>query len=148
MLPYARVRKEATIPAGPLRLLLLLALPGCAAAVPDSSQNLTVTTNPPGASCRLERDGTAVAVANPTPATVRVTKGRSAIIATCTREGYDPTTHSHTSKFGGAAFANVRLGSWIRFSADVSSSNYPYPPEFVINLQPTGGPPVSQPENR
>jgi len=93
-----------------LRLLLLLALPGCATIVHGANQNLTVTTNPPGASCRLERDGQVVGIANPTPATVRITKGKSDIVATCTREGHDPTTHNHISEFGGATFANVIAG--------------------------------------
>lgn len=132
-----------------LRLLLLLALPGCATIVHGANQNLTVTTNPPGASCRLERDGQVVGIANPTPATVRITKGKSDIIATCTREGHDSTTHNHISEFGGATFANVIAGGLIGVAVDAASgANYPYPPEFTINLQPTGGAPVTQPEHK
>lgn len=131
---------------GSLRLLLLLALPGCATIMHGANQNLTVTTNPPGASCRLERDGVALAVANPTPATVRISKGRSDIIATCTLDGHDPTTYNHISEFGGATFANAIVGGFIGVAVDAASgANFPYPAEFVINLQPTGGPPVTQP---
>jgi hypothetical protein len=135
------------MPSGFLRVLPLLALPGCATIVHGTSQNLTVTTNPPGASCRLERDGEVLAVVNPTPATVRVNKGRSDITATCTRDGHDPTTHNHRSEFGAATFANVIAGGLIGVAVDAASgANSHYPPEFVMNLQVTGGPPVVQPE--
>ncbi|MCX7377867.1 MAG: hypothetical protein NTY94_14160 [Alphaproteobacteria bacterium] len=141
--------KATPMPTQLPRLLLLLALPGCATIVHGTTQNLTVTTNPPGASCRLERDGVALAMANPTPATVRINKGRSDIIATCTLAGYDPTTYNHISEFGGGTFGNVIVGGLIGVAVDAASgANYPYPPEFVINLQPTGGPPVVQPEHK
>ncbi len=127
-------------------LLLLASLPGCATIVHGNSQNLTVTTNPPGAACRLEREGVALGVVAPTPGTVRIEKSKNDIVVTCTRDGFDATTRRHASEFGGTTFGNVIVGGLIGVAVDAASgANFPYHPEVVLNLQPPGAPPVQQP---
>ena len=97
----------------PVRLLAFLLLPGCATIVQGAGQNLTVTTNPAGASCRLERQGAAVGVIAPTPGTLRLDKSRQELVVTCSREGHDPTTARHVSEFGPATFGNFIVGGLI-----------------------------------
>ena len=91
-------------------ILALACLPGCATIVQGTSQNVTVTTNPAGASCRLARDGTAIGMIAPTPGTLRVDRGRNDIVVTCNREGHDATTVRHASEFGGAVGSGVLDG--------------------------------------
>ncbi len=127
-------------------LLALLLLPGCATITQGGAQNVTVTTNPPGASCRLERGDTAIGIIAPTPGTLRVDKGRNDLMVICTRDGHDVTTVRHPAEFGGATFGNIIIGGLIGVAVDAASgANFSYYPELVINLQATGGPPVVQP---
>jgi hypothetical protein len=128
-------------------ILALACLPGCATIIHGTSQNVTVTTNPAGASCRLDRDVVAIGMIAPTPGTLRVDKSKNDIVVTCNREGHDATTVRHASEFGGATFGNAVVGGLIGVAVDAASgANFPYPPEVVMNLQVTGGPPVVQPE--
>ena len=130
----------------PIGLLAFLLLPGCATITQGGAQNVTVSTNPPGASCRLERGSTAVGIIAPTPGTLRVDKGRNDLMVTCTRDGHDATTVRHPAEFGGATFGTIIAGGLIGVAVDAASgANFSYYPELVINLQVTGGPSVVQP---
>lgn len=134
------------------RLLALAALllPGCATIVTGgSNQNLTVSTNPAGASCRVEREGAAVGIISPTPGTLRIEKSRHDLEVTCERAGHDATKVKHTSDFIPATFGNIIVGGLIGVAVDaISGANFSYPSELVVNLQVTGGPPVVQPERK
>jgi hypothetical protein len=128
-------------------ILLAALLPGCATLVKGTSQNLTVTTNPTGASCRLEREGVVLGLIAPTPGTIRIDKSRHDIEVNCTRDGFESTTVRHASEFGGATFGNAIAGGLIGVAVDAASgANFPYPAEVVLNLQPQGAPPVEQPK--
>ena len=61
-------------------------LAGCATA-PDQMEIL-VNTTPPGASCRIERLGQAIAAAAPTPAIALVDASHDEITVRCHRNGF------------------------------------------------------------
>jgi hypothetical protein len=78
---------------GPLLAALGLALSGCATFMSPGVQVMTdvdevnVSSEPPGASCRIERMAQPVAIIKETPATVTVPRSRYPIDIFCTKEG-------------------------------------------------------------
>ena len=129
-----------------LAILALLSLPGCATIMHGSTQSLAVITEPPGAACKLERDGVMIGSVAPTPGTVRIDKSKNDILVTCNREGFETTAIRHVSEFGGATIANAVVGGLIGVAVDAASgANFPYPTEARLILQPPGAPPVVQP---
>ncbi len=127
-------------------LLAALALPGCATIMHGSSQSLAVITEPPGATCKLEREGIMIGNIAPTPGTARIEKNKNDILVTCDREGFETTAIRHVSDFGGATIANAVAGGLIGVAVDaISGANFPYPPEARLILQPPGAPRVVQP---
>jgi hypothetical protein len=72
---------ERLVTAGVLALLT-----ACAAA--PNQMEILVDTSPPGASCRLERQGQAIATAAPTPAIALVAASEAEITVHCRRNGF------------------------------------------------------------
>ena len=70
-----------------LLILSLTALltSGCATIVKGRSQGVTVKTDPPGANCELSRKDKSVGVVNPTPGTVQLGKGATALDVVASR---------------------------------------------------------------
>lgn len=121
-----------------LPLLLLAALlPACATITTGTSQSIAVMTEPPGASCTLSRDGSVIAVVNPTPGTVTVSKSTRDIAVNCTRPGHLPGVASHTAQFQGMTVGNVLLGGLIGFGIDAASGALSYyPSSLTLSLPP------------
>jgi len=78
-----------------------VALSGCATVFEGTSQEITVTTNPPGATCELDRkDGNVVGRIESTPQTINIRKSKYDILIKCTKPGYleaDYLNHSGTT---------------------------------------------------
>src|SRR5262249_10532598 len=75
-----------------LTALDCVSLSGCATIVKGSTQDLNVTTDPPGASCDLSRGGTVIATVNPTPGQVQIKKDKNDIDVKCKKSGFTETT--------------------------------------------------------
>ena len=67
----------------------LVGLTACSSIVEGTDQSITVITNPSGASCTLEREGTSIAVVNPTPGTVTVDKSKNNIAVLCSKADHE-----------------------------------------------------------
>ena len=67
--------------------LPLAMLSACATLVNGSSQNVTVSTNPPGASCTLDRVGARIGAIPATPGSVRLDKSKNDLSVTCAKGG-------------------------------------------------------------
>ena len=67
----------------------LFVVSGCATVVKGTDQSVTVITDPNGAICELERDGTTIAVINPTPGSAQVDRDKDTILVTCEQEDYE-----------------------------------------------------------
>lgn len=118
-------------------LLLAALLPACATITTGTSQSIAVMTEPPGASCTLSRDGGVIAVVNPTPGTVTVSKSTRDIAVNCTRPGHLPGVASHTAQFQGMTVGNVLLGGLIGFGIDAASGALSYyPTSLTLSLPP------------
>jgi hypothetical protein len=118
-------------------LLLAAFLPACATITTGTSQSIAVITEPPGASCSLSRDGGIIAVVNPTPGTVTVSKSTRDISVNCTRPGHLPAVASHVSQFQGMTAGNLLFGGLIGLGIDAASGALShYPPNLILSLPP------------
>ena len=128
-------------PRASMRLSLLaassLALSGCATIVNGSNQSVTVSTDPPGASCKLSRQGETMGAVPLTPGSVQVSKSKNDIDVTCEKPGYQTATVSKSPNFGGATFANIIAGGVVGAVVDAASgANYTYPSEVHVSMAP------------
>lgn len=118
-------------------LLLAALLPACATITTGTSQSIAVLTEPPGASCSLSREGGVIAVVNPTPGTVTVSKSTRDIAVNCTRPGHLPGVASHVAQFQGMTAGNLLLGGLIGFGIDAASGALSYyPANLTVALPP------------
>ena len=114
----------------PLAMLL-----ACATLVNGSRQNVTVSTNPPGASCTLDRVGARVGAIPATPGSVRVDRSKNDVSVTCAKDGYPTATVAHPPSFGAATFGNIIAGGVIGVVVDAASgANYTYPEDIRTDL--------------
>ena len=117
--------------------LLLLTLPGCATVFDGTSQEITVNTNPPGASCVFTRNGVNIGTIPNTPALLTVEKRKYDITITCNKPGYAQATYLNHSGVSAAIAGNVAADiiltaglSSIVDSADGADNKY----DSAVNL--------------
>ena len=116
-------------------LFPLAMLSACATLVNGTSQNVTVSTNPPGANCTLDRIGARVGAIPATPGSVRVDKSKNDLSVTCAKDGYQTATVSRPPSFGAATFGNIIAGGVVGVVVDAASgANYTYPDDIRIDL--------------
>ena len=112
-------------------------LSACATIVEGSGQAMNVATTPAGAACDLQRKGTHLGTIAPTPGTMRIEKSKDDITVTCNKDGFQPTSISHTPRFVGTTFGNLLVGGVVGFIVDASTgANYVYPTDTQIQLVP------------
>ncbi|PWR20566.1 hypothetical protein [Zavarzinia compransoris] len=127
-------------------MVAALSIGGCAAIFEGVNQDITVNTNPPGASCVLERENGVIARVDSTPAIVTVRKSKHDIVVRCNKAGYHEATFINNSGTTAAVAANVAadviltLGmSSIIDSASGADNKY----DSVVNISmvplPAGG---------
>ena len=110
---------------------------GCATIVKGGSQGVTVKTDPPGANCDLTRKGKSVGVVNPTPGTVQLGKGASALDVSCKKPGYFDANGKLSSSFQGWTLGNVILGGIVGIVVDAGSgAMHEYQSEISMKLLP------------
>ena len=122
-----------------LFLLIVTALltSGCATIVKGSSQGVTVKTDPPSASCEFSKQGKTVGVVNPTPGTVQLGKGASALDVICKKPGYLDASAKLSSSFQGWTLGNAILGGIVGIVIDAGSgAMHEYQPEISLKLLP------------
>ncbi len=115
-------------------LALVALLPACATLVEGTSDTVTLSTNPAGAACTIDRNGQRVGAVPTTPGSVRIGKSRHDLNVTCTKEGYQPATTTASSRFTGATFGNVLAGSVGVVVDAASGANNRYPPDVRLDL--------------
>lgn len=121
-------------------------LSACATIVEGTDQTVTIITDPAGAECKLERDGVALAVVNPTPNTVQVDKSRKAITVYCQKDGFEDAAATLSSDFQGMTVGNVIFGGIVGVGVDAASGAMnEYPESITIRLEPV--PEMNDPED-
>lgn len=113
-------------------------LPACATVMKGSSQDITVTSTPDGASCQVAKGAAQVATIPSTPAIVKLNRGSEDTTVTCTKPGFDRTAVTMTSSFNGATFGNILLGGVVGVVVDASTgANYTYQDKVNVTLPPS-----------
>ena len=80
---------------------------GCASITEGTSQDISVVTNPAGASCIFERQGMNIGSIANTPATLNVPKRKYDILIRCNKAGYQEATYLNHSGLTAVIAANV-----------------------------------------
>lgn len=99
---------------------VLLILPGCSSLIEGTTQDITVTTSPLGASCAFWRDGAVIAKVPTTPAVVTVSRIKSDILVICDKSGYQEATYLNRVMVSGAVAGNV-LNAGLGWGIDSAS---------------------------
>lgn len=128
-----------------LPFLLLLSLPACSTIVSGTNQSVTVSTNPPGATCSLDRNGKHLGDISPTPGSLIVSKENRPIKVTCLKDGFDTAEAQHNAGFNAMVLGNIVFGGVIGVIVDASTGAASvYPDEIKIPLA-AKPPPTPQP---
>ena len=124
-----------------------VALSGCASVIEGTNQLITVNTNPPEATCTLNREPEGViGQISPTPAGVTIKKTKYDITVKCNKAGYQEATYINHSGAAGATFGNIILGGGIGWAIDsASGADNKYESPVNITLVPVQGTQASPP---
>lgn len=144
MKDWLRLRSQGTVPIKEKNLGIIMkklfwlgagmfALSGCAVLSDVVTQDISVTTNPPGANCALSRDGALIGRANPTPATVLVKKSPHDITISCSLGGYQDVTYLDRSGLSDLVWVGGGSG-WGTVPPSNGESHYESP--VVIRMVP------------
>ena len=127
-------------------LSLLVLAPGCATIMEGSSQSVTVTTDPAGANCTVDRAGQHIGQVFPTPGSIHLDKSKNDLSVTCSHDGYQTATVAQSPKFQGTTFGNIVAGGLIGVAIDAASgANFQYPSEVKVLMAPMQSPVASVP---
>ena len=111
-----------------------------------ASQNITITSSPPGGHCDLTRKGEHVATLDRTPGSVKVDKTKNDILLTCTLAGYQDASADLESGSGVGTFGNIILGGGIGWAIDsATGADNKYPSSAQVQFIPLGAPPPPAP---
>jgi len=110
-----------TVESGVAIALLTFAVSGCASILEGTTQEISVSTDPPGAECGFYREeGLRIATVQRTPGSALVKKTKADIWIVCAKPGYQQAVYFNHS---GAALANVVGGIFtLGISTAVDSS--------------------------
>lgn len=137
---------KSMIGAATAAALVSVCLSGCGTITQGTSQDITITSNPPGGHCDLNRKGEHVATLDKTPGTVKVDKTKNDILLTCTLPGYQEASVNLESGYGAGTFGNIILGGGIGWAIDsASGADNKYPSTANVQFVPlnTAAAPVS-----
>lgn len=110
-------------------LVVLLILPACATVTSKSTQDITVTTEPAGASCELtNKDGSWVIES--TPGTVAVQRSFSPLTVHCAGNGLS-ATEVLEPRTRGRAYGNILLFGLPAYVDAATEKGYEYEPDRI-----------------
>lgn len=116
-------------------------LSACGTITQGTSQDITITSTPPGGHCDLTRKGEHVASLDRTPGTVKVDKTKNDILLTCQLAGYQDATANLESGYGAGTFGNILLGGGIGWAVDsATGADNKYPSTANVQFIPVGAP--------
>ena len=114
---------------------------GCASVFEGTSQEILVTTDPPGASCTLEREGIAIGAIPATPGAAFVKKNKYDIVITCNKLGFDEVIYVNHSDVAAVTVANALGGvftggaAWAIDSASGADNKYDSPVNITLTAK-------------
>ena len=121
-----------------LSLIGLLLTSACASITQGTTQTVSVVTEPPGAMCIINREGTQVGMVNPTPGTVQIEKSSRALDVRCTLDNHEPGLTSVASSVQAMTAGNILVGGAIGLAVDAATgAMHQYPPNVSMVLRRT-----------
>lgn len=115
----------------------LVSVSACASIVEGSTQTVTVTTEPPGAQCDLNRGEVRLAVVNPTPGSVSLEKSKDNVAVICRKDGHEDSAGTLGSTFQAMTIGNILFGGLVGVAIDASSGAMnKYPASINVLLVP------------
>ncbi len=114
---------------GIMRWLVLLLVPAvlsagaCSTIVEGEYQQILVQTTPPGAECKVIRQGVSIGHVYRTPGWIYVEKTKHDITINCTKYGYQTSTYTNRSGLAAATFGNIILGGLIGWGVDSATGS-------------------------
>lgn len=128
-------------------LIPLAFLSACATIVNGTSQTVTVSTAPPGATCTVDRMGARIGAVPQTPGSLRVDKSKHDLSVTCSKFGFQTAAVTRSSSFGAMTFGNLIAGGAVGFVVDAASgASFEYPSDIRLDLAEnaaSGLPPIA-----
>lgn len=116
-------------------LVPLAFLSACATIVNGSSQTVTVSTAPSGATCIVDRMGARIGAVPQTPGSLRVDKSKHDLSVTCSKPGFQTAAVTRSSSFGAMTFGNLIAGGAVGFIVDAASgASFEYPSDIRLDL--------------
>lgn len=110
-------------------------LPACATVVNGTSQDVVVSTSPPGAACAVDRAGARLGVVQQTPGSLHVEKSKNELTVTCGKPGFQSAAVTRSPSFSLMTFGNVLVSGLIGVVVDAASgANYQYPGDIQLDL--------------
>ena len=103
-----------------LPLAALAMLSGCASIVSGTSQEITITSSPPGADCVVSRQGMMLQQVT-TPASPTVQRNRHDLSVACSKSGYVTATQFNNSGVEPWLFGNIFIGGLVGLMIDFST---------------------------
>jgi hypothetical protein len=131
-----------------LKTVIALAVAGaavssCAAIFSGTTQQISVNTNPAGASCKFVRKGAPIAEIGATPGAATIQKTKDDINIVCSKAGYNDNTYINHSGVAGATYADILGGvltGGIAWAVDSSSgADNHYDNQVNMTLFPLSG---------
>lgn len=93
-----------------------LILGSCSSIIQGTDQSIIVNTNPPEATCSLERQGEDIGAVLSTPGSVTVSKTKHDITISCEKDGFDTATFINDSGWeSGSGAAGIALDVLLTF---------------------------------
>jgi hypothetical protein len=118
------------------------AVSSCAAIFSGTTQQISVNTNPAGASCKFLRKGAPIAEVSSTPGAATIQKTKDDINVVCSKAGYNDNSYINHSGVAGATYADILGGvvtGGIAWAVDSSSgADNHYDNQVNMTLFPLG----------
>lgn len=126
--------------------LALCGASGCSSIVKGTDQQIVVNTDPTGARCEIRRDGQLIAVADPTPQPVTVSKSKNDLLLACSKAGYQTSQQSLPSDIEAMTLGNIVFGGVIGLAVDAGTGALnKYDANITVPLSPAAAAPAVSP---
>ena len=118
----------------PILLLALLAC-GCSSAQSGTDQ-VTISSDPPGASCTVERGASTLGVVEPTPGVLTVSQSDKPLRVTCRKPGWRTGTGEIAALYKGIGVGRLLTGGFAAVAEDTAkSADFTYDSSgFIVTL--------------
>ena len=126
---------KSVIGAATAAALAAVTLSGCGTITQGTSQDIAISTSPPGGHCELDRHGEHIGTIYSAPGSVIVDKSTKDIVLTCNKRGYQTASLNLESDPSLGLFGNALIGGAIGVGIDYATgAANKYPNSALVPL--------------